>query len=79
MYRVGLKKSGLDVGASHVVLVVKNLSANAGDIRDVGSIPGLRRSPGGGHGNPCQYSCLEKPMDGEAWWATVHRATNSRT
>ena len=50
-------------GAFHVVLVVKNLLANAGDIRDVGSIPELGRSPGGGHGNPLQHSCLENPMD----------------
>jgi len=48
--------------------VVKNLPASAGDIRDAGSIPGLGRSPGGGHGNPLQYSCLENPMDGGAWW-----------
>ena len=47
--------------ASQVVLVVKNPSANAGDPGDVGSIPGLGRSPGGGHGNPLQYSCLENP------------------
>ena len=46
-----------------VVLVVKNLPANVGDIRDMDSIPGLGRSPGGGHGNPLQYSCLENPMD----------------
>ena len=52
---------------SHVVLVVKNPPANAGDIRDAGSVPGLERSPGGGHGNPLQYSCLENPMDREAW------------
>ena len=57
-----------------MVLVVKNPSANAGDIRDVGSIPGLGRSPGGGHGNPLQYSHLENPMDRETWWAIVHRA-----
>ena len=43
--------------------MVKNPRANAGDIRDEGSIPGLGRSPGGGHGNPLQYSCLENPMD----------------
>ena len=49
--------------ASQVPLVVKNPSVNAGDIRDVGSIPGSRRSPGGGHGSPLQYSCLENPMD----------------
>ena len=47
--------------------------------RDQGSIPGLGRSPGGGHGNPLQYSCLENPMDGGAWWAMVHRAATSRT
>ena len=46
-----------------VALVVKNPSANAGDIRDVGSIPGMERCPGGGHGNPLQYSCLKNPMD----------------
>ena len=50
-------------GASQVVLVIKNLPANAGEVRDVGSIPGPGRSPGGGHGNPLQYSCLENPMD----------------
>ena len=51
--------------------MVKNLPANAGDIRDAGSIPGSGRSPGGGHGNPLQYSCLENPMNRGAWWATV--------
>ena len=55
-----------------MVLVVKNLPANAGDIRDMGSIPGSGRSPGGGHGNPLQYFCLENPMDRGAWWVTVH-------
>ena len=50
-------------GASQVVLMVKNLPANAANIRDVGSVPGLERSPGGGHGNPLQHACLEKPMD----------------
>ena len=49
--------------ASQVALVIKNPSANSGDIRVTGSIPGLGRSPGGGHGNPLQYSCLENPMD----------------
>ena len=49
--------------ASQVVLVVKNLPANAGDIRDTGLIPGLERSPGEGHGSPLQYSCLENPTD----------------
>ena len=52
--------------------MVKNLPANAGDAREEGLIPGLGRSPGGGHGNPLQYSCLKNPMDREAWWATVH-------
>ena len=58
--------------ASQVVLVVKNLPASAGDIRDVGSIPGWGRSPGGGHGNSLQYSCLENPMDRGEGRATVH-------
>ena len=52
--------------ASQVVLVVKNPLANAGDIRDAGSIPGSGRSPGGEHGSPLQYSCLENPMDRQA-------------
>ena len=63
---------------SHVALVVKNLPANAGDVRDTDLIPGSGRSPGEGHGNPLQYSCLENPMDGGAWPATVHRVANSR-
>ena len=46
--------------------------ANAGDIRDVDSVPGSGRFPGGGHGNPLQYFCLENPMDRGAWWVTVH-------
>ena len=52
-----------------VVLVVKNPPANAGEVRDVGLIPGSGRSTGGGHGNPLQYPCLEHPMDRGAWWA----------
>ena len=64
-----------NLGASQVVLVVKNLPANAGDMRDLD----LGRSPGGGHGNPFQYSCLENPMDCGAWWAIVHTITKSRT
>ena len=66
-------------GASQVVLVVKNLLANAGDIRDAESIPGLGRSPGEGHDNPLQYFCLKNPMDRRAWWAMVHRVTKSWT
>ena len=50
---------------SHVAVVVKSLPANAGDARDAGSIPGLGRSPGGGNGNPLQYSCHKNPMDNE--------------
>ena len=56
----------------HVALVVKNLPANAGDIRDMSSIPGSGRSPGEGNGNPLQYSCLENAMDRGTWQATVH-------
>ena len=59
--------------------MVKNPLANAGDIRDAGLIPGSGRSPGGGHGIPLQYSCLENPVDRGAWWATVHRFTKSQT
>ena len=59
--------------ASQVVLVVKNLLANAGDLRNTGLIPGLGRYPGEGHGNPFLYSCLENPMDRGAWLAIVHR------
>ena len=58
-----------------MLLVVKNLSANAGDMRDIGLITGAGRSPGGGHGNPLQYSCLENPMDRGAWRAIVHGVT----
>ena len=57
--------------------MVKNLAANVGDIRALGLIPGLRRSPGGGNGNPLQYSHLENPMDRGAWRATIHRVTES--
>ena len=65
--------------ASQVVLVVKNSPANAGDVRDMGSIPGSGRSSGGGRGNPLQYSCLENPMDRGAWCATVHGVKKSQT
>ena len=58
-----------------MVLVVQNPLANGGDIRDVGSIPGSGRFPGGGHGNPLQYSCLENPMDKRSLKATAHRVT----
>ena len=65
--------------ASQMALVVKNLPANAGDIRDEGSSSGSGRCPAGGHGNPLQYSHLENPMDRGIWPATVHRATKSQT
>ena len=57
--------------------MVNNLSADAGNTRDVGSIPGLGRSPGEGNGNPLQYSCLGNPMDRGAWQATVYRVAKS--
>ena len=59
--------------------MVKNPPANAGDIRDMGSTPRSGRPPGGGLGNPLQYSCLENPMDRGGWQATVHRVTQSWT
>ena len=58
--------------------VVKNLPANSGDARNLGLIPGSRRFPGGGNGNPLQYSCLENPRERGAWQATVHRFTKSQ-
>jgi len=57
----------------------EDCAANAGDARDVSSIPGLGRSLGVGNGNPLQYSCLENSMDRGTWWATVHEATKSQT
>ena len=59
--------------------MVKNLPASAGYMRDVGLIPGSGRSPGGGHGNPLQYSCPENPMDREAWPTTVHMISKGGT
>jgi len=55
-----------------MALVVKNPPVAAGDIRDLGSVPGLGRSPEGGHGNPLQYFCLENPIDRGAWWVKVN-------
>ena len=63
--------------ASQVVLVVNDPPVNAGDARDAGLIPGSGRAPGGGNGNPLQYSCLENPMDRRARWATVHGIAES--
>ena len=65
--------------ASQGTLVVKNPPTNAGDIRDVGSIPGSGRSPGIGNGNPLQNCCLGNPMERGAWGATVHGVAKSRT
>ena len=66
-------------GTSQMALVVKNMPANAGDIRDMGLIPGARRSPRRGHGSPLQYFHLEYPMDREAWRTAVHRVEKSQT
>ena len=65
--------------ASQVALVVKNLLASAGEIRDISSIPGSRRSPGGRDGNPLQYSCLENPMDRGVRWVTVYKVAETNT
>ena len=59
--------------------MIKNLSVNAGDIRDTGSVPGMGRFPGEGNGNLLLYSCLENPMDRGDWWAIVHRVSKSQT
>ena len=67
------------MGVSQVALVVRNPPANAGELRVAGSTPGSRRSPEGGNANPLQYSCLESPMDREAWRATVHGVAKSQT
>ena len=74
MYKVHYKGR-----ASQAALVVKNLPANSGDVRDKDLIPGSGRPPGGWHGNPLQYSCLENPMDRETSWAIVHRVAKSQT
>ena len=57
--------------------MLKNPPPDAGDVGNTGSVPGWERCPGGGHGNPLQYSCLENPMDRGAWWATVQRVAKS--
>ena len=75
----GFKESDMTerLNWTELTLMVKNLAANVGHLRDTGLIPGLERSPGGGHGNPLQYSCLENPMVIGAWLATIHRVTKS--
>ena len=65
--------------ASQVALMLKNLPASAGDIRDMGSIPGSGRSPGEGNGNSLHYFCMENPMDRGDWWATVYGVTELDT
>ena len=67
------------IQASQVILVIKNPLANAGDIRDMGLIPGLGKSPGIGNGNSLQHFCTENPMDRGAWQATVHGIAKSQT
>ena len=67
------------VKGSLLAQMVKNPPASAGDVRDAGSIPRSGRAHGGGQGNPLQYPCLENPVDGGAWWATVHGVPKSQT
>ena len=69
----------MEMGASQVTQWGKNLPANAGDAGDMGSSPGSGRSPGGGHGNPLQYSCLENPRQRGAWRAMLHRVAECQT
>jgi len=68
---------GIIISKAEVALVVKNLPANAGDVRDAGLTPGSGRSPGGGNGYPLQYFCLKNPMDRGDWRVTVHRVAKS--
>ena len=76
--RQDVSLSYLSTWAFQVVLVVKNPIASAGDVTVTGLIPGSERSPGRGHGNPFQYSCLEDPMDRGAWRAAIHGVTGVR-
>ena len=76
IYKMGIM---MVTWASQVALVVKNPPANAGDIKDTDSIPGLGRFPEGGHGSPFQYPCLENSMSRAAWQAMVHRVAESDT
>ena len=79
IFKVILAHDYVLVQASQVVMVVKNLPANAGDIRDVSAINGSGKSPGEGHGNSLQYSCLENPMDRVTRQATVHGVAQTQT
>ena len=78
-HRVGHDRRDLAAALYRASQVVKNPPANAGDIRDTGLIPESGRSPGGGQGNPLQYSCLENPKDRRAWGTAVHSAAKSQT
>ena len=78
IFKISLYLPYCSFEASQVVLVVKNLPANAGDVRNVGSLPGLGRSSGGRHDSPLQYSCLENPMNRGAWWTIVHGVAMSQ-
>ena len=73
------EKEGNSVICNNTALVLKNLPASAGDVKDVGSIPGSGRSLGVGNDIPLQYSCLENSINREAWWATVHEVAKSWT
>ena len=73
------KNTNIHPRAFPTAQTVKILPANAGDLRDAILIPGSRRSPGEGNGNPLQYSCLGNPMARGAWWATAHRVAKSQT
>ena len=78
MYNTCSYNKTIHINAFPGGVTVKNLSANAGDTRDVSSIPGSGRNPGGGNSNTFQYCCLENSMDRGAWQATVHRAQRVR-
>ena len=73
----GIQEISRRLRVPQVALVVKNPPANAGDTSDIGSFPGVTRSPGERNDNPLQYSCLENPRERRAWWATVHRVAKS--
>ena len=75
----GILEFGMFLPKSGLPLDGKDSTCNAGDTGDMGLIPGLGRSPGGGNGNPLPYPCLENPLDSGAWWATVHGFTESQT
>ena len=79
IFKIGIYVTMPFIWASQLAVVVSNLPANAGDVRNTSSIPESGRSTAGGHDNPLQYFCLENPMDRGVWWATVQRVSKSRT